>query len=127
MPSGSPWPLPKKMYQVSVSSIWAEWIETYGAEIEARLAIETIKAIGLEDTDYEVKDVTINRHQCVLTVRLPHKSLQTIVLNMDKHPILKNVTVWDDVILMRGIADGKLYAIWENEIMVEVEKPEGSH
>lgn len=121
MPSGSPWPLPKKMYQVSVYSIWAEWIEKYGAEIEARLATESIKAIGLEDTDYEVKDVTINRHQCVLTVRLPHKSLQTIVLNMDKHPILKNVTVWDDVSIVRGIGDGKLYARWENGIMVEID------
>ena len=125
MPSNAPWPLPKMMYQVSLYSIWTEWIETYAEEIEARLATETIKAMGLEDTDYEVKDITMSRHQCVLTVRLPHKPLQTIALDMDKHPVLKNVTVWDEVLLMRGIADGKLYAYWENGIMVEVEEPKG--
>lgn len=119
MPSGMPWPLPEKMRQVD-NSIWAEWIERYGAEIEERLATEAAKAMGLEDTDYEVRDVTMSRHQCVLTVRLPHEPLQTIVLNMDKHPILKNITVWDDVSLMRGTADGKLYARWENGIMVEI-------
>ncbi len=125
MPSSAPWTLPQKMYQVSTNSIWSEWIEKYGKEIETRLTTETIKAMGLEDTDYEVKDITMSRHQCVLTVLLPHKPLQTVVLNMDKHPVLKNVTVWDEVHLRRGIADGKLYACWENGIMVEVDEPMG--
>ena len=125
MPSSAPWPLPEKIRLADTDFLWTEWIETYGAEIEARLATEAIKAIGLEETDYEVKDITISRHQCVLIVRLPHKPLQTIVLNIAKHPVLKNITVWDEVILMRGIADGKLYAHWENGIMVEVEEPMG--
>ena len=125
MPSSAPWTLPQKMYQVSTNSIWSEWIEKYGKEIETRLTTETIKAMGLEDTDYEVKDITMSRHQCVLTVLLPHKPLQTVVLNMDKHPVLKNVTVWDEVHLRRGIADGKLYACCENGIMVEVDEPMG--
>lgn len=125
MLSSAPWTLPSKMYQVSTDSIWEKWIEKYGKEIETRLATETIKAMGLEDTDYEVKDITMSRHQCVLTVRLPHKTTQTIVLDIDKHPFIKNITVWDEVILMRGIADGKLYARWENGIMVEINEPLG--
>ena len=123
MPSHMPWHLPEKMRQVNRNSIWAKWVEQYGAEIEERLATEAVKAMGLESTDYEVRDVTMSRHQCVLTVRLPHEPLQTIVLKIDKHPILKNLTTWDDVCLMRGIADGKLYACWENGIMVEVVEP----
>ena len=127
MPSCAPWPLPEKMRQADADFLGTEWIEKHSDEIEELLATEAIKAVGLEETDYEVKDVTMSRHQCVLTVRLPGKTPETIVLDIANHPVLKNVTVWDDVILMRGIADGKLYAIWENEIMVEVEKPKGSN
>ena len=120
LPSSAPWQLPKTMRQVTIYSIWDEWINQYGKEIEERLAAETIKAMGQEETDYEVKNVTMSRNQCVLTVSGPDEPLRTIVLSIDKHPILCNVSVWDEVIITRGIADGKLYACWENNIIVDL-------
>jgi hypothetical protein len=56
----------------------------------------------------------------VLTISGPNEPLRTVALSIEQHPVLRNVTVWDEVFIMRGIADGKLYACWENNIMVEI-------
>lgn len=120
MPSRHPWTLPKTMQSAKESPVWSGWIKQYSALINEWLLSKLAEAMGQEETDYEVKNVTMSRSQCVLTISAPNERPQTVALSIDKHPVLRNVSVWDEVVIMRGIADGKLYACWENNIMVDV-------
>ncbi|MBR4565230.1 MAG: hypothetical protein IKO26_12335 [Paludibacteraceae bacterium] len=120
MPSRHPWRLPQTMQSADDSPVWSEWIKQYSLLIDEWMLTKVAEAMGQEETDYEVKNVTMSRHQCVLTISGPNEPLRTVALSIEQHPVLRNVTVWDEVFIMRGIADGKLYACWENNIMVEI-------
>ncbi len=60
----------------------------------------------------EVVDVTMSRDLCTLHIKCGNNGLRMAHLKIDKYPNLHSISVWDDVHILRSLADGNLYAWW---------------
>lgn len=122
--SKSPIVLPLQMVDIHSHSVWYQWLQEQDKdEIDVIFYQKSIHAIGFEDTDQEVVDVIMSRNSCVLMVKQEGKGLSQYTIKLDKYPSVKQISVWDDVDIFRGIGDGKLYAYWSDSgLCVEIDR-----
>ena len=108
-----PLPLPPMLVRVEAESDWGRWIAGLDEmEVLRLLATKDVESLGLEDSGYEVTDVTLSRRVCQVCYRMPDQSPQWVKIELEHYPSLRTISVFDDVFLLRSPIDGKLYALW---------------
>ena len=105
--------IPQSLIKVPNNSIWMKWIneqdknEIY--DIFSRLALDAIK---LASTNYSIVDIIQSRHHVTICMRKGSDPIERVALSYDRYISLKQISVWDKVTIYRGIADGIIYAYW---------------
>lgn len=112
--------VPQTLVKVTNDSVWMKWInEQDRNDIYNVLSHLAIDAIKLTPTDYSVIDVIQSRHHVTICMQQEKKTIERVVLLYDRYASLKQISVWDKITIYRGIADGIIYAYWnENNICI---------
>lgn len=115
----APITLPGTLVRVTDGSPWGTWIASQEEDKALDILVnKDIASMGLEDTDYEVVDVILSRKMCRLQYQLPKQTSEISTLSLDAYPLLKTISVWDDVFILRGPIDQSLYALWPDRGLV---------
>lgn len=107
--------MPSRLQQVTDDSVWIKWIARQNEQQMEQTESEAfLQTLGVEETEMEVVDVTMSRYLCTLHIKCGNNGLRMVQLKIDKYPGLRSISVWDDVYILRGLADGNLYVWWES-------------
>lgn len=109
-------PMPEVLVRVQENSPWGEWIASQEEDIALSvLANKEVESMGLEDTDFEVVDVILSRKTCRLQYRLPKQTPEMVEFSLEQYPLLKKISVWEDVYILRSPVDQSLCAFWSDK------------
>jgi len=108
-------PLPASLTRVREHTPWDSWIKKQNRDELDQIENHLFElSQGFELTDMEVDNVTIDRHNCVLTIKQPNMERKFVSLSIDQYKSLKTISPWSEVGIIRSIAEGSLYAVWDN-------------
>lgn len=114
--------VPEVLVRVQEDSPWGKWIASQAEDVILNILVnKEVESLGMEDTDYEVMDVILSRKSCRLQYRLPKQAPELVEFSLEQYPLLKRISVWDDVCILRSPVDQSLCAFWpEKGLLVKM-------
>lgn len=109
-------PMPEVLVRVQEGSPWGNWISSQEEDVALSiLANKEVESLGMEDTDFEVVNVILSRKTCRLQYRFPKQAPELVEFSLEQYPLLKKISVWDDVYILRSPVDQSLCAFWPDK------------